>query len=437
MTSSEMTPGLGPPIRTTGSYLIDLLFASGAATLFFHAEIYLQVYRDVHIRAPLNAPLMVFTSVLALIGFAKRSTLFATMNWALLAFVVMHVASAFRLGMDNGVRELIESGMVFAFVLSFAARYSRASIRRFYILFAPMAAAIMLYNIGWHVGQGYYYMWKRLYNPKALFDLLPLMITAWLLTRQKFPLLMAFGLMLLAGGIILLSGERKAYIAFIIAIALMLNPKNAGSYLVPLLAGVLVYVGVKLSGSDYVARQIQTLLATIGIGPMPDSISSTERAWQIHLGLLFLRQNPLFGVGTNGFLHLSQSLYAASDFSQIGIHGEALRVLVEDGVLGFGVYLVFIVTSGLQLFTPELRAQRTSGEQRIVILWFLSLLVYTSFEGSNLLVEAMQYAMGFIGKINMSRDDRPPLRTRPEQAVANATQPLGYGGYRMAAVQHG
>ena len=57
------------------------------------------------------------------------------------------------------------------------------------------------------------------------------------------------------------------------------------------------------------------------------------------------------------------------------------------------------------------------------MLWFLSLLVYTSFEGSNLLVMAMQYCMGFIGKINMGRDDRPPLRSRQEQAAAVATAP--------------
>ena len=426
MSSLIADQGLPPPVRVAGSRWIDLIFAAAAATLFFHAEIDLTLAQGLHVRAPVNAPLMIFASLITLVGFAKRSSLSASMSWTLAAFVTVHIVSAFRLGTLNGARELTEATMVFAFALSFGARYSRASIHRFYIFFLPMAAAIMIYNIGWHVSQGFYFMWKRLYNPKALFDLLPLLVAAWLLTRPKFPLVQAFILMMMAGGIILLSGERKAYIAFIIAIALMLNPKNAGSYLVPILAIILVYIGVRVSGSAYVLRQVQTLLATIGIGPMPDSLSSAERAWQIHLGLLFLRQNPLFGVGTNGFLILSQSLYSANDFSQIGIHGEALRVLVEDGVFGLAVYLAFVISSGAQLLSPRLRAGRTSGEQRVAVLWFLSLLVYTSFEGSNLLVMAMQYSMGFIGKVNLGRDDRAPLQTREEQAFSRSE--VGYVG---------
>ena len=435
MTSLDLQQEQRPPIRDAGSRWIDFMFAAGAATLFFHAEVDIHVYRDLHFRAPLNAPLMVATAVLALVGFVKRSTLFASMSWTLLAFVTMHVASAFRLGGDNGVREMIQAAMVFAFALAFGARYSRASVRRFYLFFTPMAAAIMAYNIGWHVQQGYYFMWKRLYNPKALFDLLPLLITGWLLTRQKFPLVQALVFMVAAGGIILLSGERKAYIAFIIAIALMLNPKNVGSYLVPIAAGVLVYIGIKLSGSQYVLRQVQTLLATIGIGPMPDSLSSTEREWQIHLGLLFLRQNPLFGVGTNGFMRISQALYSANDFSQIGIHGEALRVLVEDGILGLCVYVVFVFSSAVQIIAPEYRAGRTSGEQRIAVLWFLSLLVYTSFEGSNLLLMAMQYSMAFVGKINFGRDDRAPLRSRQERASAASQEAVGFAHPALAAAR--
>ncbi len=432
MTSLVVEHGRPAAVRTAGSGLIDLMFAAAAATLFFHAEISLTLAQGFHVRAPLNAPLMVLASLLGLVGFVKRSSLAATMSWSLALFVTLHIVSAYRLGMVNGTRELTEAVMVFAFALSFGARYSRASIHRFYIFFLPMAAAIMFYNIGWHVSQGLYYMWKRLYNPKALFDLLPLLVAAWLLTRPKFPLMQAFVLMTMAGAIILLSGERKAYISFIIAIALMLNPKNAGSYLVPILAIVLVYAGVRVSGSPYVLRQVQTLLATIGIGPMPDSLSSAERAWQIHLGLLFLRQNPLFGVGTNGFLILSQSLYSANDFSQIGIHGEALRVLVEDGLVGLAIYLFFVASSAAQLFSPRLRAGRSSGEQRVAVLWFLSLLVYTSFEGSNLLVMAMQYSMGFVGKINFGRDDRAPLRTGQEEAVARSEVSFIGGQVRLA-----
>lgn len=413
--TSRVAEASGANPFDVGGRLADLLFACAAGTLFIHDDIVVHLARDVQFRLPLNVPLMLLTSALTLVGFIRRSTLFASMSWTLLLFAVVHVASAARLGVVNAERELVQAATVFAFVLSFGARYSRASIRRFFLCFAPIAGAITVYNIGWHVGQGYYVSWKQLYNPKALFDLMPLMIVGYCLTRPKFSPVLAAALMLAAGGLILLSGERKAYIAFGFAILIMLNPKNAFSYLAPVAALAALYLGVKLTGSAYVARQVQTLLGFIGVGAIPDSLSDSERAWQFHLGMLFLRQNPLFGVGTNGFNRLSMTLYSANDYSQLGIHGELLRVLVEDGIVGLGIYLTYVAGAAVSLVGYGRRWRRPSAEQRIAILWLVSLIVYTSFEADNFLVMAMEFSMGFVGRINFGAADLPPLRTRLQE----------------------
>ncbi len=71
MTSLSVESAPAPPIRTAGSLLVDLMFAAAAATLFFHAEIFLTLGQGIHVRAPLNAPLMVLAALLTLIGFAS------------------------------------------------------------------------------------------------------------------------------------------------------------------------------------------------------------------------------------------------------------------------------------------------------------------------------------------------------------------------------
>jgi hypothetical protein len=390
-----------------GQGWVDLLFALTVACLFTRAEIDTHIfYREFYYRVALSLPMMWATSAVVLIGLAKRAPLSPLLSLPLAAFALNHGLSAARLGGINGFREGAQALSVFAFALAFGARYTAVSIRRFVIFFAPMGAAIMAYNIEWHIERGYYYQWKRLYNPKALFDLLPLITAGFLLTRRKFPAVLAVVLMIAAGLLILLSGERKAYIAFIIAIAVMLNPRNPLAYLVPILAVIGIYIAVQLIGSHYVARQVQTILATVGIGDMPDSVSSTERAWQLHLGGILFHQHPWLGVGTNGYKAIAETEYSQTVYAGIGLHGELLRVTVENGILGLGLYLGFLVTSFLNIFRKSIRAERTSGEMRTAILWFLSLLFYVSFEGSNLLLMVMQYSMAYIWSMNLGRSDR-------------------------------
>lgn len=422
--TAETAAPIGEEYRI-GQRWVDLLFALTCACLFTRAEIDTHIlFKDVYFRLALSLPLMWTTSTLVLIGFGRRAPLSAILSLPLAAFAINHGLSAARLSGVNGFRESVQAASVFAFTLAFGARYTLVSIRRFVVFFGPMAAAIMAYNIEWHLERGYYYQWKRLYNPKALFDLLPLMTAGFLLTRRKFPVMLAVVLMSAAALLILLSGERKGYIAFVIALLVMLNPRNAAAYLVPIAAVIGLYIAVQLIGSHYVARQVQTILATVGIGDMPDSLSNTERAWQLHLGSILFHQHPWLGVGTNGYKAIAETEYSQTVYAGIGLHGEMLRVLVENGLLGFGLYLWFIGSSFLNTFRKSALVGKTSGEVRTALLWFLSLLFYVSFEGSNLLLMALQYSMAYIWRINLGRADRemagPEPAPRPQNLLAGA-----------------
>lgn len=402
---------------------IDVLFAVSTGLLFTSFQLYLPT-EWVTIRFYPTVPLMVITTLVVVLGFGRERPILRTLSLPLCLFAGIYVLSAFSVGFDNGVRELVQATLVFGFVTAFAARYSTHSLRQFFKAFAPVAVLILGYTIYWHISNGFYFQWKRLGEPKALFDLLPLMAAAWIWSRNRFPAVLGVLLLALVGVLILLSGERKAYVAFILALALMLNPRHPLAYLAPLAALAGVYFAVQLFDVPYITRQVNTLLALVGLVPAPDSISSVQRAWQLHVGMILFNTSPLFGVGTNGFSEITRRMYSENF---VGLHGEFLRILVENGIVGLTAYLLLLGGVVARLIRPLPGAFGASREHRVAWLWFLSLLVYTSFEGANQLLMVLQYSLAYVPLLNFGPTWRPPpaAAESPRPASAPLAAPSG------------
>lgn len=396
-------------------WLIDLLFAISVGLLFTSFQVYIET-EWVTIRFYPTIPIMVLTTLVVLVGLGRERPLLPLLSLPLLAFAVVHVLGAFRITFDNGVRELVQAAIVFAFVSAFAARYATHPLGRFFRLFLPIAFVILGYTIIWHLSQGYFFQWKRLGEPKALFDLLPLMVGAWIWSRRRFPVVTGVILLAVVAVLILLSGERKAYVAFGLLLLLMINPKHPMAYLAPMIVLAGLYGAVQLIDSPYVTRQVQTLLGAVGIGPAPETISGIQRAWQLHVGLKLFDTAPLFGIGTNGFSLFAQQTYAET---YIGLHGEFLRILVENGLVGLTIYGLLIAGVVFRLIRPSPGAYSSGREHRIAWLWFLSLFVYTSFEGANQLLMVLQYSLAYLPLLNFSAAWRPPYL--PASAMPSAS----------------
>jgi hypothetical protein len=415
--SRVISPSHGQPIAPPEGRLIDLLFGLSVALLFTNFEINVET-EWVTIRFYPTIPIMAGTTLIGLMGFGRETAMARIASLSLLAFVAVHAGSALSLRFDNGIRELAQATIVFLFVTTFAARYATHPIHQFFKAFWPFALVILGYTIWWHVSQGLYYQWKRLDEPKALFDLLPLFAAAWIWTRPRFPIVLGTTALVLAGVLILLSGERKAYIAFLLALLLLLKPKHPITYLAPLIAVAGIYVAVELANSPYVERQVKTILAMVGIGPPPDSISSVQRAWQLHVGMILFHGAPIFGVGTNGFGEITQSSYYSDPNAYVGVHGEFLRILVENGVVGLATYSSMLLVALAKLLRPPPGLFPSSREYRMALLWFLSLLFYTSFEGANQLLMVLQYSLVYVPILNFGPAWRPPQTLSAPISVA-------------------
>src|SRR5262245_57336468 len=96
----------------------------------------------------------------------------------------------------------------------------------------------------------------------------------------------------------------------------------------------------------------------------------------------------MFGVGTNQYVKIIEQRYNyLPEFLRAGIHGEFLRVLTENGLVGLLSYLaVWLVawsrTRAVLHAQVDEGALTTSQSALFQIIAFVPCLVYISFEGS-------------------------------------------------------
>ena len=270
----------------------------------------------------------------------------------LLPYFTWHVMSALGAGVDNGLREAMQIATVLAFTWAAAISLDEYDYRRLGTWLAVGMAVITLYSIGWHVANGYWTGWKRLVDPKATFTFLPLVLGCIIVAAagsRRTWLWLGWAVL---GVVILCSGERKGLVVYAVASAGILARGRIMPFVVVGAAAVAALAVLPAVIDDpYLARQIgsvanpleagdfSTALAT-GEAAQGDSRSNAQRGFAASLARSLIETNLLFGVGTNQYERIVQQRFAyVPEFLQNGIHGEFLRVLTENGLVGLLAYL--------------------------------------------------------------------------------------------------
>ena len=305
----------------------------------------------------------------------------------LLPFLFWHTASARSVSFENAAREGLQVGVVgiFAFVLAQEARF--LNIARAARLLLWGMTAIMAGTIVWHLLHGYWIGWKLVADPRLAFTFLPPLLAGIILftepeKRQSLWLAWA-GL----APLLLLSGERKALLIYLFLTVLL----PARGRLVPIAAGALVafaalFVLSTVIDDPYLDKQVRTLVDPASTGDYEyvlatgryrpgDTPSNVQRAFAYAVSRELFAQHPLLGVGTNEYVNIvAQRFPNLSSDLRIGIHGEFLRVLTENGLLGLGAYLLVWLVSWLRLRGVLRRAMRrrliNPVQMRVVPLLF-------------------------------------------------------------------
>jgi len=285
-------------------------------------------------------------------------------------FLVIHVLSAFTHSGTNGIRELLQASLLFtlAFLINFHA--DKLDYRKAGAVLLVGMFAVMAYNIGWHISQGFWSGWKRLLDPKAVFSFLPMLLGLHLLLTPRHQRTIYWILWWLAGAAILLSGERKALLVFaLLSVALVGRGRLrlAAPIAAVGFAGLVIFAG--FIGNRYLANQVDSILepsptqlslGAMASGAMPRSLSNASREFQMARSAELISSHPVFGVGTNAYIELiTQRFGSLPRYLQMGVHNEFLRVFVENGVVGFAAYVTIWLVATIRLWTLATRLHQT------------------------------------------------------------------------------
>lgn len=327
-------------------------------------------------------------------------------------YFVWHVASATVGGPLNAGREGLQVLVVLMFAFLLAQEAPRLDAKRLTQRLLLGIAAIAAGTIVWHIAHGYWVGWKQLPDPVLAFVFLPQVVAGSILfadvgNRRTLHLVWAGMLPLLV-----MSGERKALIIYLILTALLFA-RGRLALIMPAVAAA--FVGLLLLSTvienPYLQKQIHTLVEPGGTGNyqyvlatgqyLPgDTPSDVQRAFALHVSEQMFAAHPFFGVGTNQYLPIVDQMYPnlPSDLN-LAIHGEFQRILTENGLFGFSLYVLIWAAAWMRLSSvlrDAVRRDRVTGTQRRVLplLLFIPIALFVGTEASG--------SRAFIGVIVIS-----------------------------------
>ena len=363
----------------------------------------------------------------------------------LLPYFLWYLASATAGGVQLAAREGLQLVAVTGFAFLLAQEAPRLATRRMARRLLCGMGAIVLGTILWHVAHGYSVGWKRIPDPRLGFTFIPAVVAGLILfsePRRRRALWFAWSFLF---PLLLMSGERKAVVVWMILTALLLA-RGRFALIVPVAAASFVglFLLSTMISTPYLQRQIHTLVDPTGTGNyqyflatgsyLPgDTPSDVERSFAFHVSREMFDEHPLTGVGTNQYVRvLDETFPDLPDALRIGIHGEFQRVLTENGLIGLMLYLAIWAAAWVRL-SRVLRAAITQGmvtgaQARILpLLLFLPFALYLGTEapGSRAFVGIIIVSLlPEIARGAFAREGAPTaVRSKPEPVRWRASVP--------------
>jgi hypothetical protein len=363
---------------------------------------------------------------------ARRGVRVPTGLLLLLPFFLWHVASATVGGPRNTAREALQVLVVAMFAFLLAQEAPRVDWRRLSRRLLLGMAAIASGTIVWHITHGYWVGWKQFPDPRLAFVFLPVLLAGLILFADGRARRMLHLVWVGMFPLLVMSGERKALVIYLILTALLFA-RGRLALIMPAVAAA--FVGLLLLSTvvenPYLQRQIHTLVEPGGTGNyehvlatgqyLPgDTPSDVQRAFTLHVSGQLFAEHPFFGVGTNQFLEIVDGTYPSLPKElRLEIHGEFQRILTENGLVGFSLYVLIWAAAWARL-SRVLRAAvdrggMTTTQGRVLpLLLFIPLALFVGTEASG--------SRAFVGVIVISL-----LPELVRGAVARAPRPLLLG----------
>jgi hypothetical protein len=291
----------------------------------------------------------------------------------LLPYYSWHIFCAAPGGATNVFRELAQMVIMVMFAMCLSWGAPRLDFRTIGRIMTWGMGVILAGVAIWHMSHGIITGWKTFAEPRLSFVFFPVGLALYILfgdpRRNRRLWILWFGILPL----VLLSGERKAVmIHLFLTMLLLVRKKNI--LLLPivmvLIVGSIGGLAVTLN-NPYINQQIRTVLnpqatgdyeSVIATGHIAegDTPSNAQRAFAAKVGLDLFRDNPVAGIGTNAYFdYIADHFWYMPPELRISIHGEFLRILVENGVIGILLYALVWIASWMRVRRAARSAVRT------------------------------------------------------------------------------
>ena len=134
------------------------------------------------------------------------------------------------------------------------------------------------------------------------------------------------------------TGSRLGFIAFILSLGagiVLYRTKNIGSQLAVIAIGIATFImiGMVLIQSETMVKRIESVAESGDTGGRAEIWNSL---------LPIVKQNPVFGVGHTGYIYQTKAIYG----DEISPHNVILEILCYTGIVGLGIYFVFLYRIG-------------------------------------------------------------------------------------------
>jgi uncharacterized metal-binding protein len=276
-----------------------------------------------------------------------------------IAYVGLGSLAAYLVSFNEGASRTVQFTLVVAGGLAIAKYLAAADLetaRKFYRRFAWLNAAVLLHIIVYHLTHGKIVTWKYLLDTKFAFSASVVALFYFEDDIRRRSTGTWYALLICLTGIILLSGERKAYLLVAAVFFLSRASITVKATIVAIsMAGALAflaafpnsYVGKQLSGGSEDTSKIPTR-AFLTIRSIADHSDEIRTFVNRNADNLFA-EHPIFGVGATGYQAWARQRYGVGSVSgglSMNVHGERHRVPAENGMVGIIIVLSYLAAIG-------------------------------------------------------------------------------------------
>ncbi len=323
--------------------------------------------------------------------------------------------------------------------------------RRMWIAFLVSGAVVavvglFLYFTGLHVWTPNPLVANRLNitfadpNITARFLTLATCAAVLIFSARKAPAWLAIGAAIACAVVLPMTWSRSGLALFVIgtvvAVALARNHRRAGVLALMALFAFALSTTINVDTRDRAAGAVSTLVTAITGGPVDpasaipgstDVSLADNRVYLVKAGLQMFANHPLTGVGLGGFQHAMLTTYRSflpAGYTDSVSHTSLVTVLAEQGIIGFGLIVLFLVVLAWEALAARRRDDPWSFWSILPATLIIPIFLYSQFEARFIQEPYLWVALGMFYSARMlarrAQSVERAADQRPTEAAAAA-----------------